>query len=905
MRNNIRRPLFGGMREIHAIWFDLAVIGEAQARKRVLTHWRPGARLHRAGGGYLLTLAKARMDNCDTLDGLALCKVDGILSSAPLAADEKKAVPHGGCWLVRGAHAHAHALTEADLVDAAAWIDVNAIVVHTPLAFPESKTRVALAAPEQNKSLRTILDDAIPPPSAKQQAFLRAARAGTQNKSAGIVGAAAALGAGAGFLGLLVGRLFAGWGTRPGTGRLAANGGKASKAGKARPAPDATWKQRLYAAAASLAMFTKMSKLIGWRQAVYLRKMVDMFERGDVAEALRHAIPLGADAQSERLALGAPSARLNLDITAPGGTTSVIGLDTETQNYLRKSYRQLFERLDREGRIDEATFVLAELLKCGVEAVDYLERHGRLKQAAQLAETLELAPEIAVRLWILAGDAARAVRIARLTGAFAEAVRLLERKQNQEAAPLRALWAEYLSDRGELTEAAEAIWPLEQYRSLALGWLLQAEQAGNVLGVRALVRKLALMPESLPDSLSAIATVLEAPGDEGVRLRAVLANELLAPGVQSGATSRLARETLRHVVAERVAGLNQLDKATLNKLLTLAGAGMLKSDLTDFNFGNVDAARPLASLLAPLQVHGGEPGLLPIHDARRLPGGHYLLALGESGVVRVTAQGRQVVHFPLPAYHLVLSQGGERALALARRGDVVRASRIDLTSCKVSDWISHPFDSWADQYDGVVWNAVIDNRLVAIDTTKDRLAVIWQVADLPGKVIDFYDDGLAQTILIAAGDELQQWRYALPARRLCQRDSVATPPADVAKVMAHPNSMGPMLCWAGEDAGAMTVSVQLPGWTRKVAIELGGFNAGLKVDIKDGWLVLQSQGPDGQYRCQVANRRAEKVVADIRIAHAQQAGVSAHDEHLLLFDRAGRLLDVDCKLGTVHSLALS
>jgi hypothetical protein len=895
MRNNIRRPLFGGMREIHAIWFDLGLIGEAQARKRVLAHWQPGARLHRVGGGYLLSLARPRLGNCDSLDGLALCRVDGILSSAPLAADEKQAMPHGGCWLVRGAQAHAFKLTEADLVDAAAWLDLSAIVVRKALAFPASSTRVVLDAPEQSQSLRTILDGAIPLPSARQQEFLRAARGQGAKKSMAMVGAAAALGlgvaAGAGLLTLLLGRL------------LSTASAQRAETGTARAMPDAPWKQRLFAAAAKLAMFSKMSNLIGWRQAAYLRKMVDMFERGDIAEALRHAIPLGGEAGSERHALGAPSARANLEITRPGGTTSVIGLDFDTQSFLRKRYRQLFERLDREGRIDEATFVLAELLKCGTEAVDYLERHARLKQAAALAETLELQPDIIVRLWILAGDAPRAVRVARLTGAFAEAVRLLERKQNQEAGPLRALWAEYLADRGDLLEAAEAIWPLEKYRGLALTWLLQAEQGGRVLGVRALARKLALMPESLADSVAAIDAVLEASGDDGPPLRAALARELIALTSHSDATRRLARATLRHVVGERAAGKNQLDKNALNKLLAVADAGLMQSDLPQFNFAGLASARPLASFSPPLQVEGGSPGLLPIHDARRLPDGHYLLALGESGVIRVNAKGRQLVHFPLPAYQLVLSHSGERALALARRGDVVRASRIDLTTCKVSDWISHPFDSWADQYDGVVWNAVIDNRIVAIDTTLDRLAVIWQVADLPGKVIDFCDDGVMQTILIAGEKELQQWRYALPARRLCQRDTVPMPGAGVAKVMAHPKSTAPMLIHVSENGAGMTVALRQPGGSELV-LQLGSLNAGLKVDLKDGWLAVHSHASDGQYLCQVVDKIVCKVVAEIRLEHADQARISAHDGHLLLFDRAGRLLDIDCAMGTVHSLTL-
>jgi hypothetical protein len=901
MRSNIRRPLFDGMREIDAIWFDLELLGETPARGRILAHWEAGARLHRVGEGYLLTLARPRFVHCARLDGLALCKVDGILSSAPLAADEKASAPHGGCWLIRGAQARAFRLADADLVDPAQWIDLGAIVVRAPLAFPQSHRRIDLGAPDEAKSLRDILEGVIPPPSDKRAEFLRALREHADGRRAARTGGAgamaAAAAAGAGLLARLIGKFLG--------GRSGPSGAPGQGAG--RRAPDPAWKQRLFDLAARLAALSKLSDVIGWRQAAYLRKMVDMFERGDIAEALRHAIPLGDESADGRQALGALQARSSLEITAPGGTTPMIGLDGGMQEYLRKSYRQLFQRLEREGRIDEATFVLAELLKSGVEAVDYLERNGRLKQAAELAETLQLAPAVAVRLWLLAGDAARAINIARLHGAFAEAVLLLERKQRPEAGPLRQLWAEYLFDRGDLLEAAEAIWPLEQYRGLALEWLLQAEQAGRALGARALVRKLALMPESLAASAPAIAALLESQSDEAPALRAALATELIALGTQSSATKRLAGEVLRHVIPERSLGLNSLDTSAIEKLLAFGDAALLKSDLPPIRFDALPGAAPVSYAQRPparvIEAEAGERGLMQIHDARRLPDGHYLVALGEGGVLRINRQGKRLVHFPLPAYHLVLAHNGERALALARRGDVIRASRIDLTTHKASDWLSHPFDSWADQYDGVVWNAVIANRIVAIDTSKDQLTVIWQVADLPGKVIDFLDDGATQTILLAGAKQLQQWRYQLPARRLCQRDVVADPPEGVSKVLAHSASPTPLLLWERRSDSGTELASRLSGAERSVM--LGMTDGAIRAEIKDGALLIHTLGVDAVHTCRVFDKRADQVLAELRLPHAVHAGAAAHDGHVLLFDRAGRLIDVDLSRRTLHTLTLT
>ena len=73
MNHNIRRPLYDGTRQVHALWFDIGLIGEAVARARVLRHWAPGARLHLVHGGYLLMLSAPRFARCSDLDGLPLC----------------------------------------------------------------------------------------------------------------------------------------------------------------------------------------------------------------------------------------------------------------------------------------------------------------------------------------------------------------------------------------------------------------------------------------------------------------------------------------------------------------------------------------------------------------------------------------------------------------------------------------------------------------------------------------------------------------------------------------------------------------------------------------------------------------------------------------------------------------
>ena len=56
-----------------------------------------------------------------------------------------------------------------------------------------------------------------------------------------------------------------------------------------------------------------------------------------------------------------------------------------------------------------------------IELAHFLERHGRPRLAAELAEARGLPPGRVVRQWFLARDVARAVDLARRTGTFADA----------------------------------------------------------------------------------------------------------------------------------------------------------------------------------------------------------------------------------------------------------------------------------------------------------------------------------------------------------------------------------------------------------------------------------------------------------------------------------------------------
>lgn len=903
MKHKVRSPLFEGTQKVQALWFDIALIGETEARRRVLNHWAPGAQLYLIHSGFLLILAEPRIGDCAAFGGLPLCQVAGILSSAPLLADERMAALPSSVWLVHAAEAQLVTLTTAPRIDPSVWLDLSVIPLYTPLKMP----RAAIAGSGEEAILgttpmREIFSGAIPPPSQKRDDFLKQVdqvqhRGNAVVRGIGIsiaIVGMAALFVGAMPLGLL--RLFGG-----------GTSAKPSSSGSSRPkrSPSAL-EQRLTALMARMAIFTRASKIIGWRQAAYLRKMMSLLEQGDIREALRHAIPLDSLSQGNRPAFGKPRPRTSLDISGPSQTRSTISLGFELENYLREAYRRTFERLDREGKIDEATYVLAELLKRGEEAVDYLENKGRIKQAAQLAETMELAPEIAVRLWCMAGNIERAIQLARLGQAFGAAVHLLERRQSPQAPLLRLQWAEDLALRGQLTDAADAIWPLVEHREKALAWLIEAERVGGTLGIKALLKKLVLLPSSLADSEAAILSLLDDVSEHGAQQRMHMGIELLMLSQQSSATKRVAAELIRPLLADRLGQNNQFDKKSLTKLISLSDSDVLQADMPTLTIPSISVSPGLSARTEPLQVHLLERGLLKIHDARRLLDGHYLLALGENGVIRIDKHGRQLAHFPVPATRLVMAAGKQRVLALVQRDSMWRVSRIDLIQRKVSDWIIQPLSFWAEQYDGLVWNAVIENRLVAIDTGKDQLTINWQVADLPGQVIAFLEERGSQTILLSTGEDIQQWRYLLPTRRLIQRDSFPYPQYELSALLPHSSHDAPTLIRQIGDGPYPSLQVHNGGTITAFALKLETLVSLPKVTQQAGFLFVQSYPEDDDtLQCLIADGSTGKELAHLSIAECDQGRVHIDEDHVLLFDLKGRLIDICCENSQVHTLTLA
>jgi hypothetical protein len=658
-----------------------------------------------------------------------------------------------------------------------------------------------------------------------------------------------------------------------------------------------TWRRWL----ARLALATGLAHWVRQRQAAYLRHLVRLFEAGRLHEALRHAIPLARGGTSSAgQAFGVPSPRTELRFSrGSGGGGAAIHVSGEVGSHLRQLYRQAFERLAREGRIDEAAFVLGELLQERAEALDYLEANQRLAQAAELALAWDRPAELIVRLLCLAGQWRRAVEVARRDRAFATTVMQMEGRWPDAAHRLRGDWGEALAQQGDWLAAVNAVWPVEALRTQARAWLEAAEAAGGELGARALAQRALLLPDTLERHAAHLRALLD---DRSLgRERAALAEALLAAAAQGEGSRRLAAALVPAVLADYAQGHTRLFRQDLQRLVALSGDALLQADLPATDWPQARHP-PLLRLDEVLECEAPEPGALPVLDAVALEGQCHLLALGEAGVLLLDAAGRHLHRFTVPAHRLVIAQSRQVALALARRDRLWRVSRIDLAQRRTSDLGACELDCFADEFDGLAWTVARGTRLLVLDTGRSLQDVLWQVADLPGPVLALSQGATAEHVMV--GREL--WTYQLPQRRLERR--VDLPPAgpSLRQRLLHrqhglldlhvSGAAGPLhLRWTGR------LDAPFP-WPPDEAADLARLQAWTGGD----WLVLLAQG-GGDCKLLWAplhGSRRTTVRARLRWPAGGPVRLRCCGAAWLVFDDHGRLLHLDTARSEVLRLSV-
>ncbi|MEV0190248.1 bpX6 domain-containing protein [Kitasatospora purpeofusca] len=754
---------------------DVPLIGVPEAAERVLDLWRADARLcELPDGRWLLLLPEPVRVRADRAPGLPLERTGPgappvastpVPGSAAVTADGRLVLTAGGATVT-------HVVGDLPGLDPADWLDPTGLALHRPRPLgaapaPEAPPVEDAVPAVPRPDLRAAAGILPTSERARRRTSGRAARWRTVRPISLAPHDAAVvvvllvvvpllmvvlLGLGllrdSGFdpggvvfasvlAALVYGLVYRRRAARDGGGTTAGTSGPAAPA----PVPHRGRRPWLGDLLARFTLRTPAAHLLQRLHTRYLRDLTRAFEQQRWEEALRDALPLAGRERGETAA-GRPWLSLALPrrftgrlrpTPHRGGPVATNAISGPTvHQHLAELYRAAAERLERQGRFDKAAFVLADLLAAPAEAVALLERHGRLTQAAELAEGRELDADLVVRLWWRAGERARAVRTAHRRGAFATAVERLAATDPQAARDLRLAWAEHCRAAGDRLGAVEAVWPVEALRPSVAADLRDAVALGGPTRGRALPHLLALPDLTALGSgtatLALARAVLDGDGDPNATGRSVLAATLAGVSAADPATDReLATAAARAAVRDGGLGAGAAEHRLFDRLLGRADP-LTAADLPRPR--PRPAPRPGGA--APVHTAVDRPGTLPVLDAALLASGSLLVACGQAGARLLAPDGRTRAHWDTPTDRLVLADHGGGALLVTEHGpDLLGLARLDLATRTVRPWTTLRARRSAPSYDGHRLIAAADGGILVLDTTAPRPVAVWR--ELGGK----------------------------------------------------------------------------------------------------------------------------------------------------------------------------
>jgi len=1159
-----------------ALWIDETLLGANIARRRIL-RFSGVAEVRRLAGGLFVRLQTPQWVSSENAPGTPLVANRDLFVGAPLDSNEldELAAPSESAILVRGGETFVVPIDSSPIEDLASWIDLSDWQIED--VKPLGRVLVSPKTAPRAKEIDPRKEAGIGAPPSEAAAVAAALLNKQAAAEAKIDGKSRGLGASL-FAGLA--SLFSSIAGRLGrSSKVPARQTGTSQALVAAPTtrpPENTWRDRLRmalnTAAARFLVWANLASSIGRKQAEYLEKTLDFFDSGNLDEALRHAIPLGSGSDKPKpLALSVPTPRTDLSIqTTRSEAGSALGFGDRVFDALRTRYRKAIEVLEKQGKIKEAAFVLAELLGESEEAVSFLEKHKLYQLAAELAEGRGLDPALVIRQWILAGNRDRAVLIARRTGAFSAAIARLEPSHPEQAGVLRVLWANQLAQSGAYGAAVQTIWPVESARHLARDWIDRGIAIGGVPAAQLLATKAWLFPDEFATVVPLVKairqhaweearaewmalgkSVLANPTSKTMRILArtcaralldvdaepetkTLAERLVNAAADPVLLADLRRQDRnetsirsvridyaalcdvglsRHanedgyfaglveashctqlgvfeanrglgahgalfVVADGMGGfrasevadvaISALTKYMVNadkrpaamgasltnglkeanaaifkkakedrrflgcgatmtaawlygntlwiaqvgdtrayvlrngtlKLLTkdhsllneLLSSGQLSlEEAKDFEHRSiitralgvsetlrVDLYRiplldkdrillctdgihgvlepeALTSCLQPATdpraicknlkeevFKGGAPdnmavmvvdihikqsghvpsreiiaetiaieepleppppeshvitrykndiGTIGVLDAAVLPDGRLLVALGEAGVRLVSPEGKTLVHFDQPAERLVISDHGDRAIIVTRRGNICRTARIDLIRKKSERWFDARIDYFADSFDGSIWFVSNERGVFAVDALEDSFVSIWELKE--PDCLAIARSPSAVSLLI--GREV--WTFDLPSFRLRNRHHLAGT-GEVVTTNVVLASTGTALCWLGD----AEVQAHTAGFARTYDKVWGTLYAAVPdkephlpraaTDEQARWGAFYRYG-NSTLQLKVFDLQSQKLRSELQMEGTFEASTRFQGNRLIFTDVSGRVLVID------------
>ncbi|MEU7751186.1 bpX6 domain-containing protein [Micromonospora sp. NPDC049171] len=776
---------FRGQLPARALLIDVPLLGEAEARRRVVEAWQPGATLFDLpGGAWLLEVDQPVPVRAELAPGLVLVDTGGVLHPHGTPVEDAEAgdvlIPREGTTtrLRRAALA---------LVDRSSWIDLTALRIEPLAALDRPVVAAATPAPWQPPppapDLRAVAGVASPPRRTRRLMSASTRSRHWHQLPHTVMAKTVAIGAAIlayGLVALVAAPhpmlvVIAGAGLLWGISRLIARGTATSADVGAPPAGrGASSGGRWGALLARLVLASPAARLARDAQHRYVRRLTAAFERRDWDEALRAAIAVDGSGGRPTLRLPRPrTGDLVPHPRLPGGPGMPFGVGAE--QHLRTLYRQAATDLDRVGRVEEAAFVLADLLGLPIEAVALLERHRAYRLAATLAEGRDLDPDLAVRLWWRAGDRDRALRVARTRGAFAAAVERLARVDVAAARQLRAEWVRARQAADDHLGAVEAAWPDDALRPLAVTNI----QAGMALGGHTAGHLFAHLVTWRPTTTSMTTAIALLDGRDqelAPAQRGFVAALAELPCADKAEDRRLCTAALRLLV--RGAAVDPGGDAGERRRI----AGRLRDR----------ADRLAAADLPPLPASGkpapdtrvditaaGEAGQLPIHDAVLLSGRTILTAHGEFGVRLLGLDGRTRARWDVPAHQLVVADHGANVLLVAHRGPSHEIRGLNLSTRRLRPPVAIAAHYVLPSYDGALLTVVDDDGIAFVDLSADVPRITWRELDPSVAVLDIARSPTSLAALVqvthqpgSAITRTEVWRWDLPAILLRIRRTV-------------------------------------------------------------------------------------------------------------------------------------
>jgi hypothetical protein len=747
--------------------FDEDWIGQPEARRRILHQWEPGSRVLRRGGQVLLLWPRSRRADSTASGGAPVTHHGALWTTVPLNPTELHALSVTEQTFVRtrGGAVEATPLRGWVTEDPSEWLDMSDWTLTVADSLGDAPKAMVHDAPIVGGA-RAVLRG-VPPAAAERDALLALLRTDVDTPGApstrvpGVrMRVARALVALAAWL-----RLFA-----P-RSELSATTSKA--VGRSLPMQYArAWLSRL---AARVLTALRLASFVGAQQGRYLRRMLAFFEDGDLDAALRHAIPIDGkleDPAALAPALAVPSPRSDLAIHPhERWASTLLSVGPELQALLKQTYRRAHERLAAAGRIQEAAFVLTELLHANEEAVSFLEAHGQPRLAAELAEARGLPPGLVVRQWFIAGDTTRAVAVARRTGAFADAVDRLERARSVHAPALRLLWAETLASAGAYGAAVDVAWPVLDARHLARDWIARAIDGGGPEGARMLVHLASMDPDAVAMVRDKALEILNDHHAAASTTRGALAGAIVDAKAALPILQVLARAAVRSFLAAPLQSRDATNRV-IERLLRAADDGALKADVPP-----LEDTGPLPLIVRSSALRIALPRRGPVAafalDAAPLPDGRTLVAMGERGARLLSRDGRTTSQFDEPAHRLVVSDRGDRAILIAPRGrDAYRLARVDLARRKSQPWCDARLISWASGFDGATWVVGDDRGYVLVDAIAEEWSALTRVDIVDDERPAWISRSDRSVTAVTAGWGVEAVRFDLPGLMLRERRAI-------------------------------------------------------------------------------------------------------------------------------------